>query len=209
ALVRRLIGILDRLGDRAAALEAYRDLAKRLTAVYDVQPSPETEALVRAVRTRALPAAAETLPRAVGATVRDAEHGEGRRPWLRRRASVALALCVVVAASVMAASYRGRRASPTAGASIRSVAILPFDSPASDTALGTVANTMTEALSTDIGLIKALRVTSPRATADYRRTTKAMRTIARELGVEAVVEADVHHSGDQLRVDVRLVDAAA
>ena len=52
ALLRRLITVLDRHGDRAGALHAYEEFTARLAAEYEAQPAPETEALVAAVRAR-------------------------------------------------------------------------------------------------------------------------------------------------------------
>src|SRR5256886_1849566 len=51
-LVRRLIALLDRQGDRAGALEAYEAFARRVAAEYDAEPAAETRALVAAVRAR-------------------------------------------------------------------------------------------------------------------------------------------------------------
>ena len=51
-LMQRLIGILDRLGDRAGAVQAYEDFARRLAQELEVRPSAETQALVATVRER-------------------------------------------------------------------------------------------------------------------------------------------------------------
>jgi DNA-binding SARP family transcriptional activator len=51
--VRRLIALLDRLGDRSGALSAYDLLRKQLETQFDATPSPETEELVASVRRRA------------------------------------------------------------------------------------------------------------------------------------------------------------
>lgn len=48
----RRITLLDRIGDRAAALAAFEDLRRRLREDLEVDPSPETVALVEAVRAR-------------------------------------------------------------------------------------------------------------------------------------------------------------
>ena len=48
----RHIWLLDRIGDRAAALRAYEDLRRRLREDLEVDPSPETAALIDAVRAR-------------------------------------------------------------------------------------------------------------------------------------------------------------
>jgi DNA-binding SARP family transcriptional activator len=52
AAVRRLMRILDRKGDRAGALSAYEAFRLRLAAEYDAVPSPETESLLEAIRSR-------------------------------------------------------------------------------------------------------------------------------------------------------------
>jgi DNA-binding SARP family transcriptional activator len=47
-----LIQLLDRLGDRAAAVTAYEELKTRLARDLEVAPAPETLALIQAVRAR-------------------------------------------------------------------------------------------------------------------------------------------------------------
>lgn len=49
---QRLIAVLDRQGDRAGALAAYEDLASLLREEMEVDPSPETRALVERIRGR-------------------------------------------------------------------------------------------------------------------------------------------------------------
>ena len=58
------IALLDRIGDRAGAVRAYDELATRLHADLSVDPSPETQALVAAVRQRQVPLTLPTPPRA-------------------------------------------------------------------------------------------------------------------------------------------------
>jgi len=52
AVARRLIALLDRVGDGAAALQAYEALERHLTTELDLEPSPETRALIESVRAR-------------------------------------------------------------------------------------------------------------------------------------------------------------
>ncbi|HWA58775.1 MAG TPA: BTAD domain-containing putative transcriptional regulator, partial [Gemmatimonadales bacterium] len=54
--VRRLMQLLDRLGDRAGALAAYADFTTRLRAEYDSDAAPETRRLAAEFRRRASPA---------------------------------------------------------------------------------------------------------------------------------------------------------
>lgn len=51
-LLRRLLLLLDEVGDRAGALEVFEAFAARLADEYDVDPAPETTALVAAIRAR-------------------------------------------------------------------------------------------------------------------------------------------------------------
>jgi DNA-binding SARP family transcriptional activator len=50
--LRRLIALLGELGDRAGAVQAYEAFARRLAEEYEVEPAPETRALIAAVRVR-------------------------------------------------------------------------------------------------------------------------------------------------------------
>lgn len=49
-VLRRVIELLDRAGDRAGAVRAYDDFARRLHAEYGVEPAAETRALIKRVR---------------------------------------------------------------------------------------------------------------------------------------------------------------
>ncbi len=48
--IRRVIALLDRAGDRAGAVQVYEDFAAYLKSELDVEPSSETQALVKALR---------------------------------------------------------------------------------------------------------------------------------------------------------------
>jgi DNA-binding SARP family transcriptional activator/tetratricopeptide (TPR) repeat protein len=50
--LRRLIGLLGELGDRAGAVQAYDTFARRLAEEYEVEPARETRALIASVRAR-------------------------------------------------------------------------------------------------------------------------------------------------------------
>jgi serine/threonine-protein kinase len=54
-MVRQLLQLLDRIGDRAGAVQAYEDFAGRLARDLDVEPSPETKAVIDRIRSRVTP----------------------------------------------------------------------------------------------------------------------------------------------------------
>lgn len=62
AELRRLLDLLDRLGDRTGAVRAYEDFAERLAADLDLTPDAETSALVEQIRAREVPVATAAAP---------------------------------------------------------------------------------------------------------------------------------------------------
>ncbi len=69
------------------------------------------------------------------------------------------------------------------------------------------ADGMTEALTTDLGKISALRVISRTSVMQYKGTKKSLPEIARELNVDAVVEGTLARSGSHLRITANLLQA--
>jgi DNA-binding SARP family transcriptional activator len=51
-VLRELLQLLDRVGDRAGALQAYQEFARRLETEYGASPAPETQAVIEDIRTR-------------------------------------------------------------------------------------------------------------------------------------------------------------
>jgi len=51
-VVRRALAMLDRIGDRAGAVKLYEEFAARLRSDLDVEPAPETAALIQSIRSR-------------------------------------------------------------------------------------------------------------------------------------------------------------
>ncbi|MBV9765391.1 MAG: tetratricopeptide repeat protein [Acidobacteriaceae bacterium] len=90
---------------------------------------------------------------------------------------------------------------------IRSVAVLPLESLSSDVSEDYFADGMTDELITDLGQIGALRVISRTSVMPYKRTRKSLPQIARELGVDAVVEGTVLQAGNEVRITAQLIEA--
>ena len=91
---------------------------------------------------------------------------------------------------------------------ISSLAVLPFEDPSNDPEQEFFAEGLTEQLITDLSKLKALRVISLASTMRYRGHKKTPAEIARELGVEAIVEGSVRRSGGQVRITARLIRAS-
>jgi len=94
------------------------------------------------------------------------------------------------------------------GGTIRSVVVLPLTNVSGDPAQDHLADGLTEALIADLGEIGALRVTSRTTAMTYRGSAKTVPQIARELGVDAVVEGSVGRQGNRVRITAQLIEAA-
>ncbi|HET7106809.1 MAG TPA: winged helix-turn-helix domain-containing protein [Candidatus Acidoferrum sp.] len=93
-------------------------------------------------------------------------------------------------------------------ATIQSIAVLPLVNLSNDASQDYFADGMTEALTTDLGKISALRVISRTSVMQYKGTKKPLPEIARELQVDALVEGAVSRSGNHMRITANLVQAS-
>jgi TolB-like protein len=92
---------------------------------------------------------------------------------------------------------------------IPSIAVLPLTNITGDPQLEYFADGMTEALITALAKIRALKVISRTSVMSYKRTEKKVPQIARELGVEAIIEGTVLVTEERVRVSAQLVRAAS
>jgi TolB-like protein/DNA-binding SARP family transcriptional activator len=197
-ILRRLLALLDRLGDRAGAVQAYEEFAQQLKAELETEPSAETKAVLAEVRARQT------------AVPLDRYRPTRKTPPSRRSIWWSAVLAATAAGLMLSSGGAGRgRASPRSGAGrVQSVAVLPFENLSADTLRAWYADGLTEALTTDLGRIKSLSVIARGAVTPFRGTGKSLQVIAQELHVDAVVEGGVQQSGRMVRADVRLISAA-
>ncbi len=97
---------------------------------------------------------------------------------------------------------------PAASAAIRSIAVLPLENLTGDPSQEYFADGMTEALITDLAQIGALRVISRTSVMHYKKTRLPLPQIARELGVDGIVEGSVVRSGNRVRISSQLILAS-
>ena len=93
------------------------------------------------------------------------------------------------------------------GPSIRSIAVLPLQNLSGDPSQDYFADAMTEELITELSRIRALRVISRTSVMRFKQTNKSLPEIARELGVDGIVEGSVVRSGDRVRITAQLIHA--
>ncbi len=133
--------------------------------------------------------------------------------WRRaaRPAAYAAAGVLVLAAALLAMNpaWRARLLGRLAPPRIESLAVLPLENLSHDPEQDYFADGMTEALITDLGKNPNLRVISRTSVMAYKSARKPLPQIARELGVDAVVEGSVLESGNRVRITAKLFEAGA
>jgi len=142
----------------------------------------------------ALAPAAEAKPtRRLGPVFRLASFG-----WLAVIAMAAVLLGLIVR------GWRDRIFAPRLNPPIQALAVLPLANLSGDPEQEYFADGMTEALITELGKVSSPRVISRQSVMQYKASKKSLQEIARELGVDAVLEGAVERSSDRVRVTVHL-----
>jgi serine/threonine protein kinase/TolB-like protein/Tfp pilus assembly protein PilF len=90
---------------------------------------------------------------------------------------------------------------------IESIAVLPLANLSGDPEQDYFSDGMTEELITNLGKISALRVISRTSVMRYKKTEKPLPQIARELGVDGIVEGSVLRVGGRVRITAQLIQA--
>ncbi len=124
----------------------------------------------------------------------------------RRRILVPGALALLAAAALLGRVEWGRE--DRAAGRIRSLVVLPLE-PLSETpgeGQGYVAEEITDALTTALAQINALRVISRTSAMRYAGRRVPLSQLRRELNVDALVEGTVARHGERVRISVHLID---
>ncbi len=90
----------------------------------------------------------------------------------------------------------------------KSIAVLPFANRSANQEDAFFVDGVHDDILTHISRISALKVISRTSVMKYRDTTKSLMTIGEELGVATILEGGVQRAGNQIRVNVQLIDSA-
>ncbi len=96
---------------------------------------------------------------------------------------------------------------PAAKASRLSIAVLPFVNRSSREEDEFFTTGIHDDLLTTIAKIGSMKVISRTSVMEYKNTTKKIPQIARELGVANILEGGIQRAGNQVRINVQLIDA--
>ena len=133
-----------------------------------------------------------------------------KAPWLRAAlwAGISALLLGAAVVGLNVAGWRDGLLSRVHPPQMRSLAVLPLENLSRDPDEEYFADSMTEAILTDLAKINALRVVSRTSVMRYKRTQKPLPEIAKELNVDAIVEGSVQRVGNRVRITAQLIHAA-
>ena len=86
--------------------------------------------------------------------------------------------------------------------------MLPLENLSADPSQEYFSDGLTDALITELGQIRALRVISRTSAMTFKKVRKPLPEIARELNVDAVIEGTILRSGNQVRITAQLIQAS-
>ena len=203
---------LEAAGDRAGAIQQARVHSALLREEFEAEPSPEVVTL--AERMRMEPGGG---PEAVVSPA-DSLWPSGATEALEERAPVItipsghsrkLAWVLVAAALLAGTTWAITNVSSGGGSpEIRRLAVLPMTNLTGNPEQAYFVAGMHDALVTELGKIADLTVISRQSVLRYEGSDRPLLEIARELGVDALVEGSVFLAGDSVRVTVQLIRAS-
>jgi len=120
-----------------------------------------------------------------------------------------VAVALVILFTLNIGGLRERFLHPRKAPVIRSLAVLPLTNLAEDASQEFFAEGMTAELIREVSKIAQLRVVSRTSAMSYKGTHKPLPQVARELGVNALLEGSVARSGDHVRITVGLYDGVS
>lgn len=131
-------------------------------------------------------------------------HPENRwRSWV----PYALAAVLLFLAAGIGMEITLVRRSKAAAGSIRSLAVLPLENLSGDASQDYFADGMTDELITALAKNRGLRVISRTSVMQFKGVRRPVREIARELGVQGILEGSISRAAGRVHLNVQLVDA--
>lgn len=125
----------------------------------------------------------------------------------RRLVAIITGLLVVAAAMLGWRQFAHHPADTVPAVDLKSIAVLPFESLSTDQNNAYFASGMQDMILTQLVGIGGLKVISRTSTEKYPSHPEDVKTIARQLGVASLLEGTVQKAGNQVLINVQLIDA--
>ena len=118
------------------------------------------------------------------------------------------AVVVALLGGVIVWQFSNRRTTSPAGARTNSIAVIPFVNVSRAADAEYFSDGMTEELITALSRVDGLRVVSRSSSFAFKGKQGDVRQIAKQLGVDHLLEGSVRQTGKRLRITTRLVDGS-
>jgi TolB-like protein/DNA-binding winged helix-turn-helix (wHTH) protein len=151
----------------------------------------------------------EREPRPSGSDVPDRGPDAAVMPAVRNtraKLAIAIAVCVVVAA-ILISFLRHRIVRANQVSRIYSIAVVPLANLSGDAGQDYFADGMTDELITALAKNRTLRVVSRTSAMQYKGVNRPVRDLARELGVDGILEGSIERTPTSVHMTVRLIYA--
>jgi TolB-like protein len=125
--------------------------------------------------------------------------------WHKRLRNVAPSARPAMASSPAAPAARAPETAPAIPT--RSIAVLPFENLSGDKDNAYFAGGIQDLVLTKLADIGSLKVISRTSTEKYKSRPDNLKQVAAELGVATILEGSVQKQGDQVLINVQLIDA--
>ena len=129
---------------------------------------------------------------------------KGSQAWIY----IVIAGCFLSVGLFLLGRYTASKTTSTESNSGKSIAVLPFENRSEDKANAYFADGIQDEILTRLAKIGDLKVISRTSTMRYKSSPENLSEIAKQLGVEHVLEGSVQKAGEQVRVTVQLIRGA-
>ena len=130
--------------------------------------------------------------------------GGPRRGWLAAAGVGVVGLGIALA---LGPFHLGDRLGKGGRPRIASLAVLPLANLSGDPNQEFFADGMTEELITQLAPIRSLKVISRTSVMQFKNSKKPLGEIAKQLGVDGIIEGSVQRAGDRIRITAQLIEA--
>ena len=128
-----------------------------------------------------------------------------KRAWLGIAAALFVLLVGISSAGWYLLHRESRSAAPAAAKP--SIAVMPLQSLSTDSESSYFSDGMTDEITTKLSKIQGVNVTSHSSVAALKGTQKSPAELGQALGVRYLLEGNVRKAGNQVRVNVHLIDS--
>ncbi len=169
---------------------------------------PEVAAAAEVAEVAAVPAVPAVQEPEVASVVMPTPPEKPRR-FEGRLVAVVIGLIVVVAVLLGRHEFAHPPAATAGAGDLKSIAVLPFENLSADGSNAYFATGMQDMILTQLVGIGGLKVISRTSTEKYPSHPEDVKTIARQLGVATLLEGTVQKAGNQVLINVQLIDVSS